>query len=74
MTKEYIIYSKWLADKLHNQGFRLIRTEENKKDNKLICWVFENNLDLQLAIAYLTKRRKKKGGSALWILTQTKRQ
>lgn len=58
MTNEYTIYTKWLANALINQGFRVIRTEANKKQPELICWIFENNADLQIAIRYLTHNRK----------------
>jgi hypothetical protein len=29
MTKEYTIYTKWLAYELRKQGFRIIRTDIN---------------------------------------------
>lgn len=59
MTKEYTIYSKWLAYELRKQGFRLIKTDINKNFPQFICWVFENNDDLQIAIRYLTEKKKK---------------
>lgn len=58
MTKEYTIYSKWLAYALRKQGFRIIRTEINPNFPQFDCWVFENSVDLQLAIVCLTKDRK----------------
>ena len=59
MTKEFTIYTKWLAYELRKQGFRIIRTEINPNHPELDVWVFENNVDLQIAIGYLTERRKK---------------
>ena len=58
MTKEYTIYSKWLAYELRKQGFRIIKTDINQNFPQYICWVFENNEDLQIAIRYLTEKRK----------------
>ena len=58
MAKEYTIYSKWLAYELRRQGFRLIRTEINPNFPQFYMWVFENNVDLQIAISYLTNKRK----------------
>lgn len=60
MTKEYTIYSKWLAYALRQQGFKINRTEINPNFPQFDCWVFENSVDLQLAIVCLTKDRKKK--------------
>ena len=59
MIKEYTIYSKWLAYALRKQGFRLIRTEINPNFPQFDCWVFENNIDLQIAISALSQKRKK---------------
>lgn len=58
MTKEYTIYTKWLAYELRKQGFRIIRTEINPNFPQFDCWVFENNTDLQIAISSLTRRTK----------------
>lgn len=58
MTKEYTIYSKWLAYELRKQGFRLIRTDINQNFPQYICWIFEDCEDLQIAIRYLTEKRK----------------
>lgn len=60
MTKEYTIYAKWLAYELRKQGFRIIRTDINPNFPHLICWVFEDSLDLQIAIRYLAEKRKSK--------------
>ena len=57
-NKEFTIYSKWLAYALRRQGFRIIRTEINPNHPQYECWVFENNTDLQIAISYLTAKRK----------------
>ena len=58
MTNEYTIYSKWLAYELRKQGFRLIKTDINQNFPQYICWVFEDSADLQIAIRYLTEKRK----------------
>lgn len=60
MTKEFTIYTKWLAYELRKQGFRIIRTEINPNHPEYDVWVFENNLDLQIAISCLTNSKKRK--------------
>ena len=62
MKNEYTILSKWLEAALRKQGFRVVRTEPNRKDNTKQVWVFENNVDLQIAITCLIQKRKKKEG------------
>ena len=56
MTKEYTIYTKWLAYELRTQGFRFIRTEINRNFPQFICWIFEDSEELQLAIRNATKK------------------
>ena len=56
--KEYIIYTKWLAYELREQGFRMIRAEINPNFPQFYCWVFENNEDLQIAIRQLTQKKR----------------
>ena len=58
MTKEKVIYTKWLAAALRKQGFKIIRVEINPNKPQFDCWVFEDNLDLQIAISCLTRDRK----------------
>ena len=58
--KEKVIYTKWLAYGLRKQGFKLLRTEINPNFPQFDCWVFEDNLDLQIAIRCLTEDRKKR--------------
>lgn len=56
ITKEYTIYAKWLALALRKQGFRIIRTEVNENYPQYDTYVFENSVDLQIAITCLTKK------------------
>lgn len=58
--REKIIYTKWLAYGLRNQGFKLLRTEINPNFPQFYCWVFEDNEDLQIAIRCLTEDRKQR--------------
>lgn len=58
--REKIIYTKWLAFALRNQGFKLLRTEINPNFPQFYCWVFEDNTDLQIAIRCLTEDRKQR--------------
>ena len=55
MSKEYTIYTRWLAVKLREQGFRIIRTEINQRHPQYDTYIFENCEDLQIAISQLTK-------------------
>lgn len=56
MTNEYTIYARWLAVELRKQGFRIIRTEINEQRPQYDTYIFENSVDLQNAITYLTKK------------------
>ena len=56
---EYTIYSKWLAYELRKQGFKMLRAEINPNFPQFYCWVFEDSLDLQSALAKATELRKK---------------
>lgn len=58
MSKEYTIYAKWLALALRRQGFRIIRTEINENYPQYDTYVFENSVDLQIAITCLTKKSR----------------
>lgn len=58
MSKEYVIYAKWLALALRKQGFRLIRTDINENYPQYDTYVFEDNEDLQIAISQLTKKSR----------------
>ena len=58
MDKEYVIYTRWLALALRKQGFRIIRTGINEYNPQFDTYVFENSVDLQLAISFLTKRAR----------------
>ena len=59
MTKEFTIYTKWLALELREQGFRLIRTGINQNFPQFITYVFEDSTDLQIAVRQLTAKKKK---------------
>ena len=59
MANEYTVYTKWLALKLREQGFRLIRTGINQNFPQYITYVFEDCEDLQIAIRQLSANRKK---------------
>lgn len=58
MTKEFTIFSRWLAYELRKQGFRIIRTDINKNYPQYNVWVFEDSEDLQIAIRQLTTNRQ----------------
>ena len=60
MKKEAVVFTRWLAAALLNQGFRQIRTEQHRTKPEAEVYIFENNLDLQIAIRCLTEDRAKR--------------
>lgn len=59
MPNTYIIYTKWVAFELCKQGFRILRTQKNKKFPDLDIYVFEDSPELQAAITNITTSQKK---------------
>lgn len=55
MTKEFTIYTRWLAVALRKQGFKILRTEVNKFHPQFDVYVFEDSQELQEAMLALTK-------------------
>lgn len=56
-----VVFSKELANKLVNDGFKIVKTEINLKDPKFKVFIFEYSEELANAIeAY--KNAKLKGG------------
>ena len=60
MNKEYTVYSKWVAHRLRQQGFRQIRVETNPRFPTFDCWVFEDCEDLRIAISYFQNMKRGK--------------
>ena len=55
---EIIVYSKTLANNLVNNGFHLIRTEINFKNDKYRVFVFERTPEVEAMIdTYRSSRR-----------------
>ena len=59
-NNEYVVYTKWLALALREQGFRLIRTGINPNFPQYITYVFEECEDLHIAIRYLTAKKQRR--------------
>ena len=55
-----VVFSKDLANKLVNLGFKLIKTEINLKDPKFKVFIFDNSEDLEAVVAQY--KREKRGG------------
>lgn len=55
MTKEFTIYTRWLAVALRKQGFKILRTEVNKFHPQYDVYVFEDSQELQEAMLALTR-------------------
>ena len=54
--REYTIYTKKLAYKLRESGFKLLRTGINKNFPQYDTYIFEDTEQLQKAITELTKK------------------
>lgn len=57
MTKEFTIYTRWLAVALREQGYKILRTEVNKFHPQFDVYVFEDSQELQEAMLALTRAR-----------------
>lgn len=55
MTKEFTIYTRWLAVALREQGYKILRTEVNKFHPQFDVYVFEDSQELQEAMLALTR-------------------
>ena len=55
MTKEFNIYTRWLAVALREQGYKILRTEVNKYHPQFDVYVFEDSQELQEAMLALTR-------------------
>lgn len=54
------IYTRWLAEYLVNQGFRVIGLKPNPNHPELCCWAFENTEALKTALTTITQQTKTK--------------
>lgn len=50
MSKEYKIFSLKLARELCEQGFKIITTEPNREKPWLNVYIFEDSVELQIAV------------------------
>ena len=57
--KPYVIYSKVVARKLCEQGFRIIKTEINNEKPWLNVFLFENTDELQKALALIVEEGRR---------------
>ena len=53
--KEKIIYTRWVATKLRNLGFKILRVEANPNKPEFDCYVFEETDELAAVLANLHK-------------------
>lgn len=56
MTKEKIIYTKWLAVELRKQGFPIKRVEVNPNKPQFDCYVFDATDELIAAFTKITNK------------------
>lgn len=57
MSKYYIIYTKELAYKLRECGFKIVRTGINKNHPQFDTYIFENSKDFQDTLHKLTIKK-----------------
>lgn len=56
MPKEKVIYMPWVAAKLREQGFSIIRVEINPNKPQFDCYVFEETEELIAAFTKITSK------------------
>lgn len=58
MSKYYIIYTKNLAYKLRERGFKIVSTGINRNHPQFDTYTFENSRDFQDTLHELTTKKK----------------
>ena len=53
---EFKVFSARIAGNLHEQGFKIIKTEPNLKNPKLKVFIFEKTPDFEKAFSLLMKK------------------
>ena len=56
--KEKIIYTRWIANKLVEAGFPVVRVEENPNKPELDCYVFAETPDFKTAYANIAHSKR----------------
>ena len=56
MDNTFKVFTKRLAIKLREQGFKIVKTEVNNKKPQFDIYCFEDTEELRQAVADLTKR------------------
>lgn len=56
MTKEKIVYTRWLANALVKAGFPVVRIEKNPKKPDFDCYVFAETAEFKLALTNIANK------------------
>lgn len=56
MKKEYIIYTKRIAFKLRQKGFKFLRTGINPNHPQFLTYIFENSDEFQKELSKLKNK------------------
>lgn len=56
--REKVIYTRWIANKLVEAGFPVVRVEANPNKPEFDCWVFEDSADFKLAYANIAHTKR----------------
>lgn len=54
MTKEKVIYTRWVAYELRKQGFPIVRVEVNPNKPQFDCYVFAETAEFIEALLNIT--------------------
>ena len=54
----YVIYSRWLAAKLRDAGFPIIKVKANPRKPEFDCYLFENSSEFQEMLTEISKSKE----------------
>ncbi len=61
MTKQKIIYTRWIMMRLLERGFRFVDSFQNPTNPELLVWAFEDNEEFEKAFAEIVKEGRNYG-------------
>lgn len=57
MSKEKVIYTRWIMRELRKQGFPIVRVEKNPNNPNLDCYVFAATDEMIKAFTDITNKQ-----------------
>ena len=52
----YVIYSRWLAAALRDQGFQIEKVKANPRKPEFDCYLFKNSSEFQKALSEISDK------------------